>query len=158
MTALPKSEQLAELGLAREDHLTSMSVGTYPDGTVVTLLQLGSGTMMYYPATLGQAIQLRDFLNRHIDELALKQTGSLAERASDDPTQLAAVEEVPLQRHTESGTGATWLEPGRVPQPGEGCGKPIIRGRVHLSMHCGESLEGTKRLCNECTARAGRSV
>lgn len=42
--------------------------------------------------SLGQTIQLRDFLNRHIDGLALAATGSLAVRSSDDPTQLASEE------------------------------------------------------------------
>lgn len=56
------------------------------------------GPCSEYTLTLGQAIQLRDFLNRHIDELALKQTGSLAVRSSDDPKQLAAVEEVSATR------------------------------------------------------------
>lgn len=42
--------------------------------------------------TLGQVIQLRDFLNRHIDSFALSATGSLAQRAADDSTQLASEE------------------------------------------------------------------
>lgn len=44
--------------------------------------------------SLGQAIQLRDFLNRHIDGLALAATGSLAVRSSDDPSQLSSEEQI----------------------------------------------------------------
>lgn len=78
-----------------DDYTNSLNVRTFDCGNAVMTVLLASGEAFAYPATLGQVIQLRDFLNRHIDELALKQTGSLAQRASDDPTQLASVEEVP---------------------------------------------------------------
>lgn len=56
-----------------------------------------------YPLTLGQTIQARDFFNRHIDSLALEAAGSLAARASDDPTQMASGEEL-----TEAELGSRW--------------------------------------------------
>jgi len=40
--------------------------------------------------TLQQTIQLRDFLNRHIDTLALASIGAETVRSSDDPAQLPA--------------------------------------------------------------------
>lgn len=43
-----------------------------------------------YALTLQQTIGLRDFLNRHIDSLALGSIGASTERSSDDPTQLPA--------------------------------------------------------------------
>lgn len=85
---------VSEMQFGREDIPTVLEAATFSDGLVVFSTIFESRTTVHYPATLGQAIQLRDFLNRHIDELALKQTGSLAQRASDDPTQLAAVEEL----------------------------------------------------------------
>lgn len=85
----PASEiQLARLGVDAE-----LSVTAFDEGSM-TFTLTRHGKSWAYSSTLGQAIQLRDFLNRHIDGLALQQTGSLAERSSDDPAQLASVEEV----------------------------------------------------------------
>lgn len=87
------SEFLAEMQFGAEGQRETLFVRTFPDGRIEAAAtdgyDHGECTL-----TLGQAIQLRDFLNRHIDGLALKQTGSLAQRASDDPTQLASVEEM----------------------------------------------------------------
>lgn len=81
-----------EIQFGRDDQdTTSLEVWTRPDGTVGFLTGHPEGDERYI-ATLGQAIQLRDFLNRHIDGLALAATGSLAVRSSDDPTQLASEE------------------------------------------------------------------
>lgn len=63
--------------------------------------------------TLAQTIHLRDFLNRHIDGLALAATGSLAERAADDPAQLASVEELPRCR-TCGDQGEVFVRKGEV--------------------------------------------
>lgn len=81
-----------EIQFGRDDQdTTNLEVWTRPDGTVGFLTGHPEGDERYI-ATLGQAIQLRDFLNRHIDGLALAATGSLAVRSSDDPTQLASEE------------------------------------------------------------------
>ena len=91
------TQPIAEMKFAREEADETVSVSSYPGGTVGLYVE-STGSIYDAPGehrlTLGQAIQLRDFLNRHIDELALKQTGSLAERSTDDPAQLASVEEV----------------------------------------------------------------
>lgn len=87
---------LTELQMGCNADRNVLSVRTYADGTAYITLSSPNG-WSNFDTTLGQTIQLRDFLNRHIDELALKQTGSLAQRASDDPAQLAAVEEVPAR-------------------------------------------------------------
>lgn len=81
-----------EIQFGRDDQdTTNLEVWTRPDGTVGFLTGHPEGDERYI-ATLGQAIQLRDFLNRHIDGLALAATGSLAVRSSDDPAQLASEE------------------------------------------------------------------
>jgi len=98
MSARPyPPEVLASLELAVGTTSGVTRVNTFSDGGMnVVLLAYDGNAYVGAPLTLGQAIQLRDFLNRHIDELALQQIGSLAVRSSDDPTRLASVEEVPV--------------------------------------------------------------
>lgn len=91
------TKPISETEFGRQGCPADFIVTRFEDGGVTFALRQ-DGKLRAYPATLGQAIQLRDSLNRHIDELALQQTGSLAQRASDDPTQLASVEEVPTNR------------------------------------------------------------
>lgn len=88
------SEFLAEMQFGAEGQRETLSVRTFHDGTLEVAATDGydHGDC---PLTLGQAIQLRDFLNRHIDGLALQQIGSLAVRSDDGSDQLDAVEEVP---------------------------------------------------------------
>lgn len=100
-------QPISEMQFGREDCPTELSVASFKDGTAQFTLS-AHGKMRAYHSTLGQTIQLRDFLNRHIDELALKQTGSLAERSSDDPAQLAAVEEVPACANTVDHFGSVY--------------------------------------------------
>lgn len=144
-----KKPLLSEMQFGREDHLTTLAVGTFADGSVMTSIQLGQGTTVFYPATLAQAIQLRDFLNRHIDDLALKQTGSLAERSSDAPAQLASVEEIP---HT--GMGGVPMQPVSVGRrlSAEGCGQPLLKP-VGSASHCGhysDIVDAFPWLCPAC--------
>lgn len=94
MSARPyPPEVLASLELGVGVTETIVRVNTFSDGAINVVIR-NEGVHVSPQFTLGQAIQVRDFLNRHIDELALQQTGSLAQRASDDPTQLASVEEI----------------------------------------------------------------
>lgn len=83
-----------EMQFGRDDSPSQTLVSTFADGQVTITVQNTEvpGHACDNELTLGQAIQLRDFLNRHIDGLALAATGSNACRASDDPTQLAAEE------------------------------------------------------------------
>lgn len=140
-------QQVSEMQFGREYCPTELSVATFRDGTTQLTLS-AHGKMRAYQATLGQAIQLRDFLNRHIDGLALQQTGSLAERASDDPTQLASVEEIP---HTAF--GGEKLEPVKV----YGCGRRFRPLHQKDYVRCGD-LHGTMRdqrhLCIQCRAKS----
>lgn len=81
---------------------TELDVHTHQQGSVTfTVNQMYDGKAVAgfsYRLTLGQNIQLRDFLNRHIDHFALGAVGSLAVRATDDLTQLASVETIDLSR------------------------------------------------------------
>lgn len=84
-----------EMQFGRDDSPSVTLVSCFSDTGQVTITVQNTevpGHACDNELTLGQAIQLRDFLNRHIDALALAATGSLAVRASDDPTQLAAEE------------------------------------------------------------------
>lgn len=103
---------LADMQFGAEGQQETLSVRTFHDGTTEVVAANG-GHYESCPLTLGQTIQLRDFLNRHIDELALKQTGSLAQRADDATDQLAAVETVPVTK----GCGKTMRT--RNPQTGQ---------------------------------------
>lgn len=84
----------AEIVFGRDDSPSQTLVSTFADGQVTITVQNTEvpGHACDNELTLGQAINLRDFLNRHIDGLALTATGSLAVRAADDNTQLAAEE------------------------------------------------------------------
>lgn len=83
-----------EMQFGRDDSPTITIASAFADGQVTLTVQNQEvpGHACDNELTLGQTIQLRDFLNRHIDGLALAATGSNAVRASDDPTQLAAEE------------------------------------------------------------------
>lgn len=83
-----------EMQFGRDDSPTVTLATAFADGQVTITVQNTEvpGHACDNELTLGQAIQLRDFLNRHIDGLALTATGSLAVRAADDSTQLAAEE------------------------------------------------------------------
>lgn len=116
-------EQISEMKFGRSDRLSELSTEAFSDGEVNIEVAF-HGNARWYTLTPGQAIQLRDFLNRHIDELALKQTGSLAVRSSDDPNQLAAVEEVPVK---------------------PGCGEMVIG--TACESYCGEN---SWTRCQEC--------
>lgn len=105
-------KHLTELQMGCNADRNVLSIRTYADGTTYIAVSSPNG-WSNFDTTLGQAIQLRDFLNRHIDELALKQTGSLAQRASDDQTQLAAVEEIASQIPCDPDRG---LRPGYLKQ------------------------------------------
>lgn len=126
------AEETSEMQFSGGGNVHELDVTTHRRGSVLVEVSDDVETLGY-ALTLGQTIQLRDFLNRHIDRLALKQTGSLAVRSSDDPNQLAAVEDgSPSQL--------------REPPSSEGCGK-VLYGH-HLNMvRCGGSR--TAR-CTSC--------
>lgn len=142
-----------EIQFGRDDQdTTNLEVWTRPDGTVGFLTGHPEGDERYI-ATLGQAIQLRDFLNRHIDGLALAATGSLAVRSSDDPAQLASEEFIASVQEgiadAEAGNlvslddvKAKWTGTGLV-----GCGKDLPpHNRV-----CGGAVRGRGTLyCSRC--------
>lgn len=83
-----------EMQFGRDDSPSQTIASAFACGQVTITVQNTEvpGHACDNELTLGQAIQLRDFLNRHIDGLALAATGSLAMRAADDPSQLAAEE------------------------------------------------------------------
>lgn len=85
-----------EMQFGHDEANTEVAVRTHSVGSVtVTVCEKFDGVAgfsMDHRLTLGQAIQLRDFLNRHIDSLALEATGSNAQRSTDNPDQLASVE------------------------------------------------------------------
>ncbi|MDX0622856.1 hypothetical protein GOD54_23440 [Sinorhizobium medicae] len=92
------NQPTAEMHFGREDSPSETIVSSFSDTGQITITVQNTeaeGHACDNELTLGQAISLRDFLNRHIDGLALAATGSLAVRASDDPTQMAAVEILP---------------------------------------------------------------
>lgn len=134
-----------ELGVGVTE--TIVRVNTFSDGAINVVIR-NEGIHVSPQFTLGQTIQLRDFLNRHIDELALKQTGSLAERASDDPTQLASVEEI-----SHTAIGGEVLEPVKI----YGCGRRFRPLHQNDYVRCGD-LHGTMRdqrhLCIQCRAKS----
>lgn len=100
--------------------------------------------------TLAQAIQARDFLNRHIDGLALAAVGSAAVRSSDDPTQLAAEEIIPHFDHDGD------LPPVRVRGSAvvlsEGCGRRFRPKNAADTLSCGEQspFGPFSALCPDC--------
>lgn len=85
---------LGSLELGTDRSATVVRINTFDDGSVSVVLRGPEQIHASGRHTLGQAIQIRDFLNRHLDELALQQTGSLAVRSDDGTEQLAAVEEI----------------------------------------------------------------
>lgn len=87
----PEDEVIHDMQFSCLGQPHGMTVSSCVDGTMILTVSSDVDTRSYRP-TLGQVIHLRDFLNRHIDELALQRTGSLATRSSDDPAQLAATE------------------------------------------------------------------
>lgn len=142
----PVPQPVSEIQLARLGVDAELSVTAFDEGSM-TFTLTRHGKSWAYSSTLGQAIQLRDFLNRHIDGLALQQTGSLALRSSDDPAQLAAVEEIP---HT--GIGGEQLEPVRV----LGCGRRFRPLFQDNRVVCGDiygTLRDMRHLCIRCRAR-----
>lgn len=82
-----------EMQFGRDDSPTVTIVSAFADGQVTITVQNQEvpGHACDNELTLGQAINLRDFLNRHIDGLALAATGADASRSSDDPTSLPAI-------------------------------------------------------------------
>ena len=86
----------AQMQFGRSDSPTEVHVTTYADGMINVTVQNTEvpGHACDTELPLSQAIHLRDFLNRHIDSLALDHTGSTAERASDNPAQLSCIEEL----------------------------------------------------------------
>lgn len=78
---------LTEMNFGRTDERMELDVGSYAGGEVRVAISASHNWEEYW-LTLQQAIQLRDFLNRHIDTLALAGIGASTERSSDDPTQL----------------------------------------------------------------------
>lgn len=123
------TQETAELQLTRDDHDGVLGAVTYGDGSV-RFVGTGIDNRTDFPATLGQAIQMRDFLNRHIDSLALEATGSTAERASDDPTQLACTETL-LQASLDA------IAPPLLPS-GQRVDAPA--GTLHLVWNPGRSI------------------
>ena len=100
-----------------------------------------------YQFTLQQIIQLRDFLNRHIDSLALGSIGASTERSSDDPTQL------PAEHWVGSGAAKLAEELPKAYEPARkqfGCGTPLDH---HYYGYCGEMREGRMGLCRDCGGR-----
>lgn len=109
----------AEIQFGRDDSPSETIVSAFGDTGQVTITVQNTeapGHACDNELSLGQTIQLRDFLNRHIDGLALAATGSLAVRATDDPTQLASVEEIPSGvdlKITIEETGVEYFSPAR---------------------------------------------
>lgn len=84
-----------EIQFGRDDSPSETIVSAFGDTGQVTITVQNTevpGHACDNELSLGQVIHLRDFLNRHIDGLALAATGSLAVRSSDDPAQLASEE------------------------------------------------------------------
>lgn len=116
----------SEIQFARTDDDTSnMQATAYRDGSVTFLTGFPDGDERYF-ATLAQTIQLRDFLNRHIDSLALQQTGSLAERSSDDPAQLSGEELL------QAGLNAIAPPPLPATIPVDDEAKGILGGKIRV--------------------------
>lgn len=87
-----KKQPATELQLSRDEFQIHLTVTANAGGEVDITVREEPRHPSGYSLSLGQAIHLRDFLNRHIDGLALAATGSLAVRSSDDPSQLASEE------------------------------------------------------------------
>lgn len=104
------NQPAAEMHFGRDDSPSETIVSSFTDTGQITITVHNTeveGHACDNELTLGQAISLRDFLNRHIDGLALAATGSLAVRSSDDPAQLAAEELLATQRAATLGDNPT---------------------------------------------------
>lgn len=155
---------LTEMDFSRTDSRMDMAVESHAGGEV-RVVACDGYDLGEYILTLQQVIQLRDFLNRHIDSLALVQIGASAERSSDDPAQLPAEHVVAKEktglvlppRSTEKTVGRTpflsnfavgWNEAldavealnkpamDAVGPVVPGCGKPLL-SRIGHAGHCG---------------------
>ena len=82
-----------EMHFGRDDSPSVTTVSAFADGQVTITVQNQEvpGHACDNELVLAQVIQLRDFLNRQIDGLALTATGADASRSSDDPTSLPAI-------------------------------------------------------------------
>lgn len=87
---------LTEMDFGRTDERMDLAVESHAGGDVRVVVTDGYDHATY-TLTLQQAIQLRDFLNRHIDTLALAGIGASTERSSDDPTQLPSEHMLAIQ-------------------------------------------------------------
>lgn len=87
-------QPITEMQFGRDDSPSVTIASAFACGQVTITVQNTEvpGHACDNELTLAQTIQLRDFLNRHIDGLALAATGSLAVRAEDDGRQLSAEE------------------------------------------------------------------
>lgn len=148
-----KKQPATELQLSRDEFQIHLTVTANAGGEVDITVREEPRHPSGYSLSLGQAIQLRDFLNRHIDGLALAATGSLAVRSSDDPTQLAGEEFIAAVQEgiadAEAGNLVSldavvsrWSGTGLV-----GCGKDLPpHNRV-----CGGTIQGRGTLyCSRC--------
>lgn len=78
---------MSEMQFGSTDQGNSLVVESQDDGQLCVSVPEDEA---HHHLSLQQTIQLRDFLNRHIDSLAFGSIGASAERSSDDPTQLPA--------------------------------------------------------------------
>ena len=86
-------QPITEMQFGRDDSPTITIASAFADGQVTITVQNQEvpGHACDNELVLSQVIQLRDFLNRHIDGLALAATGADASRSSDDPTSLPSI-------------------------------------------------------------------
>lgn len=89
-----------EIQFGSTDQGNSLVVESQDDGQLCVSVPEDEA---HHHLSLQQTIQLRDFLNRHIDSLALGSIGASTERSSDDPAQLPAEHAVDPDGH-----GVTW--------------------------------------------------
>lgn len=86
---MTEATMLAEMDFVRDEELFTLSATSFRDGELCIDSAVGGADMRTgFCLTLQQTIQLRDFLNRHMDTLALNRIGASTERSSDDPAQL----------------------------------------------------------------------
>jgi len=92
-------QPITEMQFGRTDSPTVTIVSAFADGQVTITVQNQEvpGHACDNELALAQVIQLRDFLNRQIDTLALTATSADATRSSDDPTSLPAISVI--ERH-----------------------------------------------------------
>lgn len=119
-----------EIQFGREDSPSETIVTAFSDTGQITITVQNTEVLSHVcdnELTLGQTIQLRDFLNRHIDGLALAATGSLAVRSSDDPSQLASEEVIP---HTFSAVANFGQAPEVAVIPIDDHAKSVLLGNI----------------------------